>query len=390
MRTTEFEGEVPEKRARVALTASGNSMAGRRILAPAEAINALTVGSLHGDLHPAPRALPASVFDVWAGTGLCNVSSALGPGYGGSTKPDLLIEGGRHHVRLLPAGNGHCLMPIGPGANALGGIRVAVPPNPPSTAMTGRTIGTSVAAALSTRISIRAHEVLEATYPDFLQIAGESRALLLKALLVHCARWTAARDLIVEVIGPSDPKKHVRQKDNVRRYLGFGAIHGEVILSCADDRATLWGVGSLARDQGHIFSVPLPAALSGKTQPHELSATVSWFAPPRIGAAKYRGARLRLLEPTDLDPLGVSASKHQPDTNQIHRGTVIHRRWEGSRAAALAQDASLSIVVQREPDEHDGPVPYALVTTVMMPGVNEVYAQVRARVSIKPQIPIPV
>jgi hypothetical protein len=389
MRATEFEAEPPETRARVALTASSNSMAGRRILAPAEAINALTVGSLHGDLHPTPGSLPASIFDVWAGTGLCNVSSALGPGYGGSTKPDLLTEGGRHHVRLLPTGNGHRLMPIGPGASALGGIRVAVPPNPPSTAVTGRTIGTSVAAALTTRISIRAHEVLEATYPDFLEIAGESRALLLKALLVHCARWTTARDLIIEVIGPSDPKSHVRQKDNVRRYLGFGAIDGAVILSCADDRATLWGVGSLTRDQGHVFSVPLPAALSGKAQPHEFSATVAWFAPPRIGAAKYRGARLKLLEPTDLGRLGLSASKHQPDTNQAHRGTVIHRRWVGSRAAALSQDASLSIVVQREPDEHDGPVRYAFVTTVMMPGVNEIYAQVRARVAVQPQIPVP-
>jgi hypothetical protein len=107
------------------------------------------------------------------------------------------------------------------------------------------------------------------------------------------------------------PKKHVRQKDNVRSYLGYGAIDRDIVLSCAADRATLWGMGNLNRDQGHIYSVPLPAALSGKAQLHEFYATVAWFTPPRIGAAKYRGARLKLLEPPDLNALGVGASKHR-------------------------------------------------------------------------------
>jgi Subtilase family len=346
MNTTEFEALLPEEKARIALIASGQSLATRRILAPAESFNALTVGGLHGDLHPAAGNLPASIFDVWANTGMCNVSSALGPGYGGSTKPDILAVGGRHHVRLGPAGGGHRLAPLGAGANVFGGVRVAVPPAPPNTAMTGRTVGTSVAAALTTGIAIRSHEILEATYEDFVQIPATQRALLMKALLVHCARWTTARDLIVDVLGPPDAKQHVRQKDNVRRYLGNGAIDANIALSCAADRATLWAVGNLARDQGHVFSIPLPAALSGKPQLHELSATVSWFAPPRLGSVNYRGARLRLLEPADLTSLGVTASKEQPDTNQTHRGTVIHRRWTGAKAAALAHDANVSVIVQ--------------------------------------------
>jgi Subtilase family len=386
MRSIEFEALSAAGKAQTALAASGRSMATRRLLAPAESINALTVGGLHGDAHPVPSRLPASTFDVWANTGLCNVSSALGPGYGGATKPDVLALGGRHHVRLAPVGKGHRLSPLGKGANALGGIRVAVPPNPPNMASTGRTIGTSVAAALTTGIAIRTHEALEATYDDFTRIPGAQRALLLKALLVHCARWTDARDFIVDVLGPADPKQHVRQKDNVRRYLGYGAIDASIALSCADDRATLWAVGNLARAQGDAFSMPLPAALSGKAQPHEIAATVSWFAPPTIGSARYRGARLKLLEPDSLTMLGVMASKHQPDTNQSHRGTVIHRRWMGSKAAALLRNDALSVVVQREPDEFDEEIPYALVTTVGMPGVGEIYTQVRARVSVRPKV----
>jgi hypothetical protein len=50
----------------------------------------------------------------------------------------------------------------------------------------------------------------------------------------------------------------------------------------------------------------------------------------------------------------------------------------------------VQIIVQREPDEVDEPIPYALVTTVAMPGVNEIYAQVSAKVFIKPKVPVAV
>jgi hypothetical protein len=180
----------------------------------------------------------------------------------------------------------------------------------------------------------------------------------------------------------------VRQKDNVRRYLGYGTIEEEVVLSSAEDRATLWAVGNLARDQSYNFSIPLPVAMSGKPLPHEFSATLCWFAPPKIGSAKYRGARLKLLDPEDISLLGIGASKSQPDINQAHRGTVVHRRWSGSKAAALSEEDYLSLVIQREPDEFDDLIPYALVTTVEMSGVSEIYAQVSAKVSIKPKVQV--
>jgi hypothetical protein len=385
----EFEALDALERARIALIASGQTMATRRLLSPPEAINALTVGGLHSDLHPVPGTLPTSIFDIWADTGLCNVSSALGAGYGGATKPDILAPGGRHHVRLIPDGDGHGLRPLGTGANHFGGIRVAAPPSPPNLSQTALSIGTSVAAGLVTGVAARAHEILEAAYDDFMQIPGAQRALLLKALMVHCARWTDARDLIIDVLGPSDPSKSVRQKDNVRRYLGNGAIDADMVLACTADRATLWAVGSLSGEQGHKFSIPLPIAMSGKAQLHEIAATVAWFAPPKFGAIQYRGARLKLLEPTEIGALGVAAVREQPDANQTHRGTIIHRRWAGDRAAALVQDQKLQLVVQREPDEFDNLIPYAVVTTLAMPGVTEIYSQVRAKLAVKPKVKVP-
>lgn len=386
--TIDFEAMAQETRARTALRASANTQASRRILAPSEAMNALTVGALHADnVATAP---PAALLDVWAGTGMCTVSSGLGPGFGNAIKPDLLAPGGRHLVRLLPAGAGHLLRPVYKNVGAFSGIEVAAPA-PPGAANPDRrsqTVGTSVAAALMSGLAGRAHEALEAAYDDFVAIPGSQRAVLLKALLVHCARWTSARDLIIDILGPADNRQHVRQKDNVRRYLGFGAVDPAVVLGCTNDRATLWAVGQLGREEANTFSVPLPSAISGKALPHEISATVAWFAPPKVGAVNYRGVRLKLVEPDDREKLAVSATGEQPDINQTHRGTVIHRRWTGDRAAALGENATFEFMVQRQPDEMDDPMPFALIVTVMMPGVAEIYSQVRARVGVQPKVAI--
>jgi hypothetical protein len=159
-------------------------------------------------------------------------------------------------------------------------------------------------------------------------------------------------------------------------------------LSCASDRATLWAVGNLFRDQAHSYSIPLPIAISGKAEPHEVAATVTWFAPPKMGAANYRGARLKLLDPSDLGTVGLSAEKHQPDSNQSHRGTVIHRRWTGSKAAVVAEDGQLTVTIQREPDEVDGSVPYAFLVTIEMAGATDIYTEVQARIAVKPKVPV--
>jgi hypothetical protein len=232
---------------------------------------------------------------------------------------------------LLPAGAGHRLSPVGIGSPLLGGVTVASPsaaaammPN-----QVGRSVGTSVAAATLTGLAARLHEVLEACYADFTQLSSRRRAVLLKALLVHGARWSAARDLIIEVLGPADGRQHVRQKDNVRRYLGYGAVDADAVLACAEDRATLWSVGELGSEQGHAFSVPLPAAMSARAQAHEISITVAWFAPPRVGAAAYRGARLRLVNPeTGVELFAVAPDKAQHRTRSI----LIRQRIQISNA----------------------------------------------------------
>lgn len=386
-----FEALPLDQRARVALRASASQIATRRILAPAEAMNAVTVGALHADQFNYPHPLPAATLDVWADTGLCTISSGLGPGYGGATKPEILAPGGKHHVRLAPHGDHHRLHPLGLNAGAFGGIAVAAPPSATSLGpnVVARSVGTSVAAALTTGVATRAHEALEAAYPDFGGLPSVQRAALLKALLVHGARWTQARDLLVEILGPADNRQHYRQKDNVRRYLGFGAYDPELVINCAEDRATLWAVGTLNADQGRRFRIPWPAIMSGKAIPHGLRATLAWFSPPRPGAVAYRAVRMKIVEPQQLGAAGIKAPGSQPDPKQAHKGTVVHRHWGGEKAAAIAGDGFFEIDVQREADDLDHAVSFALVVTLEMAGQAEVYAQVLNRVALKPVVAVP-
>ena len=239
-------------------------------------------------------------------------------------------------------------------------------------------------------MAARAHEALEAAYPDFVALPSAQRACLLKALLVHGARWTNARDLLIEVLGPPEGKYSYRQKDNVRRYIGYGAYDPELIINCADDRATLWAVGALISDQGRRFQIPWPATMTAKAQPHGLSATLAWFSPPRPGAVVYRAVRMKIVEPTQLGTAGIKASSAQPDPKQAHKGTVVHRRWDGHKAAAMAANGFFELDVQREPDDSDTPANFAIVVTLEMPGEVEVYSQVLNRVAVKPQVPVAV
>lgn len=385
-----FEALSAAERVRVALSASAKQMATRRVLAPAEAMNAITVGALHADQFVYPHPLPAYIFDVWADTGLCSVSSALGPGQNGAIKPEILVPGGRHHVRLSPHGAHHRLQPLTTGAARFGGIAVAAPPSGTSLDpnVVARSIGTSVAAALATGVAARAHEALESAYPDFGSLPSAQRACLLKALLVHGTRWTNARDLLIEVLGPPEGKYSYRQKDNIRRYIGYGAYNPDLIISCADDRATLWAVGTLAADQGQRFRIPWPTTMTAKAQPHGISATLAWFSPPRPGAVAYRAVRMKIVEPAQLGAAGIKASGIQPDPKQAHKGTVVHRLWDGDKAAAMAANGFFDLDVQREADDGDAPANFAIVVTLEMPGEVEVYTQVLNRVAVKPQVPI--
>ena len=301
------------------------------VLAPGEAMTAITVGALHADQFAYPHSLPAYNFDVFEGSGLCSVSSALGPGHNGATKPEILAPGGRHHVRLSPQGDHHHLQPLTTNAAAFGGIAVAAPPSATSLGsdVVARSIGTSVAAALVTGEAARAHEALEAAFPDLVSFPSAERACLLKALLVHGARWTDARDLLIEVVGPPEARYDVRQKDNVRRYIGYGAYDPNRMISCADDRATAMGGRVRWRQIRESASrIAWPAAMTAKSQAHPVGNPSLVFA-----AAAGRG---RISRSPDEDRRADPARHRRRQDERIRLPLTKRTRGTSSISAGTA------------------------------------------------------
>lgn len=362
-------------------------LADRRLFSPSETINGITVGACNDDAVTAADRLAARInVDPYPALRGSNPSSALGPGFALSVKPDILMPGGREHLRLSHT-NGHLFVkPAGPSRSS--GLKVAAPRSGAIEAAEAFTGGTSAATALASRTCHRIHDALEAAYPDFAALPHLQRAVLLKALLVHPARWpTEMAAKIKAVIGPVGGH-HSHIKDNIRRFLGFGYVDAEDAVACADDRATFWAVGMLQRNRVATVHVPVPALLGGQARPHSLSATLAWFTPVNPGRKSYRSVRLQILKPDGLDALSVTPAKQQPDGNQTNRGTIYSRCWEGDRAPAVGPNATIELVVQRDPDPStpiDEPIPFGLAVTIAMPGIVGIYEQVRQRLAIPQQ-----
>lgn len=390
---TAFEDAEPEARSVAMLKAVASRMGQRKIIAPAESVNGVTVGACNQDDVSLPhRQAARSLIDPYPSLPMANPSSRLGPGFGTAVKPDLLMPGAHEHLAITRSGRAAIeVEPSGPSRAA--GLKVAAPPRAGIEAAEGYTNGTSAAAALASRTCHRIHDALEQAYGEsFLRLSTRQRTVLLKALLAHTARWPEdTADLIKRTLGPSDNRQHVRQKDNIRRFLGYGMVDADAAIACADDRATFWAVGELFGDGLVRVPIPVPMVIHGKAKPHAVSATLAWFTPVRAGSKAYRSVRLKLLKPDEIETLGL-AGPHgpQPDQNQGRRGTLYSQRWQGKKAPAVDDDMVLRLSIQREPDQGgiriDEPVPFALAVTLTMPGEVEIYEQVRQRLQIASRV----
>lgn len=387
-----YEDADADHRATETLRALGAIVGDRRLLSPAETVNGLTVGAYNDDAVSAAERVAARVnVDPWGDRRMANPSSALGPGFALSVKPDVLLPGSKERLRFVRTRDHIEVGPAGPARSA--GLKAAAPPRDGLENAEGFTNGTSAAAALASRTAHRIHDALEAAYgTDFTGLPKGQRAALLKALVVHPARWPEeAATLIRQTIGPADGRLHVQQKDNIRRFLGFGVVDAEDAIACAADRATFWATGLLQPNKIAVVEVPVPAALAGQARPHSVFATLAWFTPTSPGRRSYRSVRLKLKDPTELDALAVKAHGNQPDHNQTNRGTLYTRCWQGDRAPVIRPDMTFAITVQRDPDQGvqiDEAVPFGLAITLTMPGVVEIYEQVRQRLAIPQRQPV--
>ena len=287
-----FEGADLIDKARATLKGIDAVKADRRVLAPGDSINALTIGAWHMDSSQEVFA-GTSPFPPYSGIDMPNLSSRLGPGLRRGTKPEALFAGGRERVRLDPIAAPPRLLPH-PYPSRFWGLKVAAPPQN-GTMELHFTVGTSAATALATHSAHRIFDALEDAYPQLIgPMPLSQRAVLLKALLVHSASWRGSQDFIRPVVDPTSDLHHEHWRREVCRHLGFGFVDPEDAIACAAERATMWATGTLGPEGSLTFDLPIPTALSTWATRREIRATLAWFTPIRPGHLAYRAVKLKI------------------------------------------------------------------------------------------------
>jgi len=372
-----------------ALTALVNRGVDSRLLAPSEAINALTVGALHAD--QAAHAAGLGRFDLFAHGGVSPISR-FGHGYRRAIKPDVLMPGGRTLYReRLGGANGQTVLdcvlhPQSPGH------KVAAPPLPAGGGLnlTSYSRGTSNAAALASRAAAEAYETVSSLRQNGADLEEKFDALLLKALIAHGAKWGGLSDELLAL--RPDLTEFTAKKNFVERWLGYGPTNVSWSLECAFERATLLGVGELEDGRGLVFDAPLPPSLAGKTAWRRLTVTLASFSPINPTNRLYRNARLWVTTPQEDLRVQRFNSVHD---KSAQRGTLQHEILEGADALAFVDGDTFQCKVNCAADagKLTSSVPFALCVTLEVrananiPVYQEVKDRIRPSVRVQPGLP---
>jgi hypothetical protein len=356
----------------------------RRLLSPAEGVNALTVGALDEDVSS--TAPPPQWHSPFTDRGLPSPINAQGMGYRRAIKPDILAPGGRVVVQECLGTASQASLNIYDRTLPPGQLVAAPGPTAGDRNSTWYTRGTSNATALASRSAALIYDVLEELQdlPGGELVEAVPRAVWLKALLAHGAEWGEAGSVLNGIFNAYSNDRQF--KEYLTRLLGYGSIQIERVQECTAYRATALSCGLLSCDQSHIHAFPLPPSLSGEIGNRRLTITLAWLTPVNPRHQSWRRADLWF---TPLKgPLRVG--RQQADWRAVQRGTLQHEILEGADAVVFADNASVEIQVSCRADAGalEEPIPYALVTTLEVPeevGVP-IYEEVRARVQARVRV----
>jgi hypothetical protein len=363
----------------------------RTLLSPAEAVNALTIGAAHDDASVLGG--PPTIINPIASAFLPSPITPVGPGYGSAIKPDCLAIGGRQRFREPVA--------YAPGAassriqiqnsNGAPGVLVAAPQFLLNSLSRSHTRGTSVAAALTTRLAAEIFEEIAADPSGDEAMSRRYAAVVLKALVAHSTTWesTAATTLTDVLQGLGVPNRKL--KENLSRFLGHGNIRPDRAYKCNDQRVTVIGYGELAHGDSHVFKFPWPTALRASVDERRLTITLASLVPTMPGNYSYRGADVWVSKPGESKEFGLKAGDR--DDKAVQRGTLQHVCYSGKSAAAFDDGAGLTLQVSCRAvamDEHALPaVPYALVVSLEVAEETGLPIYSEVELGLQAQVPIP-
>ena len=326
-----------------------------RLLDPATALNALTVGGLavktasrdaqnHGttieDLPIAQTLQPAPF-------------TRAGPSIGGAIKPDVVAEAGnlavmRTGARTRHSGLGLVSMNSGFAAGSL----------------FAEDIGTSYASP------VVAHKaaMLSGRLPD-------ASANLLRAVIGAHARWPQAS---VQLLNPDDD---TAGRKKLLRLLGYGRIDDQALYQSLDSTVTLLAEDAVGNDQHHFYELPIPDEYwSAGRRTREVTVALAYSPEVRTTRLDYRRSKLwfTMVASTSLDK-AVRAFTHgrkdgmpertnnrlipnsdrKPSTLQMSRWTFRQPLGNGNKLFVVITRQDANWPIAQEAGE-----PYALAVTV--------------------------
>lgn len=364
----------------------------RTLLSPAEALNALTVGAIHSD-RSSVSALGQRI-DPFSTPELLSPLSPIGLGYKNTIKPDVLAVGGRQLYTKPLAENQNAAairLRIVKGMSAPG-VTVAAPGSPFAGSQRWHIRGTSVAAALTTRLAAQVFDELELLPEGASAIAKGYASVLLKALVAHTASWGEAAESSLRNMLNDNGVPTRKLKEYLSRFLGHGQIRPERAYRCTDQRVTVMGYGELKHGEAHVFRFPWPPDLRAKVDERRLTVTLATIIPTVPNNYEYRGADVWVTKPAECGEVGLESGDR--DHHAIERGTLQHNCYVGSKAADFVDDASLTLQVNCRAvawDEALLPaVPYALVVSLEVPETSNIRVYEQVEIGLRAQIKLPV
>ena len=388
IRNSDFSLLSEKEKLVVTIKAISKTLSSRRLLSPAESLNALTVGALHSDDsgdYPDIRRV-----DLMPDDAIFSPAMRLGHGFRRAVKPEILFPGGRQLYKE-PALDGATLYKIDR-SKAKPGQHVALDSKVPGELThAAYTRGTSNATALATRNATRIYDMLhllrereEDNLPEQLM------AVLMKTLLVHGARQPEnVKESLTDALKSAQNSRKI--KEVISRYVGYGAVDIDRVLACTEQRATVLGCGEIHENEVHEYAFPLPIGLSKQKTWRRLVITLAWFTPINPDHRNLREAKLELESGgANWKNTSLKLERRDGDHNQVLRGTVQHEVLEASNSIAAYEDGEiLRIRVACKKDatnKLDEIIPYGLAVTLEVKediGIP-IYQQIKSR--IKPQV----
>jgi hypothetical protein len=340
-----------------------------RLLDPATALNAITVGGVarHEATHNAQRYQDAVEDRPIARTGHPYPLTRSGPSVNGAIKPDFVEHAGNLAVRRAGGGTvdrGLGVVTVNGGFAEGGAFREVA--------------GTSFAAPA---VAHRAAKLLRRV-PD----ASQN---LLRALLGAHAGWPAPAVPLL------NPHNNADGCERLTRLVGYGCINDGALEQSLDNIVSLICEEQIGNDRCQFYAVPIPDELwDGRRRTREVTVALAYSPVVRTTRLDYRMTKLKfsLVVANSLDEV-ATAFQHNRDEGMPERD---YNRWLSSTARQagtlqvsrwtfkLRPPGQLFIVVTRQDAPwsivNDDLEPYALCVSIADRDNldSRLYAQVQA------------